>query len=266
MFNAVLIGYGPVARYVAAEVDRRNDVRLAGVICREGREDAARAALGSDLEIWTSAGELVAADETVVLDCAGHQGLLAHGETVLRAGMDVITLSVGALSDPDLLARLLAAAEAGRSQLELVPGAVGGVDALAAARVGGLERVTYIGRKPPLGWKGSPAESVLDLDALTESAEHFRGSAREAARRYPKNANVAAMVALAGLGMEETTVSLIADPALSRNRHEVFAEGAFGQFRIEIEGRPLADNPKSSALAAMSMVRAVDRRAARLVL
>jgi aspartate dehydrogenase len=266
MINSVLIGHGAIARYVAAEVDRRTDVRLAAVICREGREDAARAALRRDLKILTSFEELAACEETIVLDCAGHQGLLAHGETVLRAGSDVITLSVGALSDADLLARLLAAADAGGSQLELVPGAVGGVDALAAARVGGLERVTYVGRKPPLGWKGSPAESVLDLDALTESAEHFRGSAREAARKYPKNANVAAMVALAGLGMEETAVSLIADPALSRNRHEIFAEGAFGRLHLEIEGLPLADNPKSSALAAMSMVRAVDRRAARLVL
>lgn len=266
MIESILIGYGPIAKYVAAETARRDDVRLVAVLCREGREDAARAALGDDIEVVTDAGELVAADGTVVLDCAGHQGLVAHGETVLRAGIDVITLSVGALSDADLLARLLAAAAAGGSQLELVPGAVGGVDALAAARVGGLDRVTYVGRKPPVGWKGSPAESVLDLDVLTEAAEHFRGSAREAARKYPKNANVAAMVALAGLGLDDTTVSLIADPGLSRNRHEIFAEGAFGQFRFEIEGLPLADNPKSSALAAMSMVRAVERRAARLVL
>lgn len=266
MIDSVLIGYGPIARYFAAEVARRNDVRLIAVICREGREDAARAALGNDLEVLTDARELVAAEGIVVLDCAGHQGLRAHGETVLRTGVDLITLSVGALSDADLLARLLAAADAGGSQLELVPGAIGGVDALAAARVGGLKRVTYIGRKPPVGWKGSPAESVLDLDTLTEPAEHFRGSAREAARKYPKNANVAAMVALAGLGMDETSVSLVADPGLSRNRHEIFAEGEFGHLRVEIEGLPLANNPKSSALAAMSMVRAVDRRVARLVL
>lgn len=267
MIDLILIGHGPIAGYVAERLRGRDGLRLAAVICRPGREAAARAAFDvADLAVATSAGELPALANPLALDCAGHAGLDGHGADLLAAGIDLVTLSVGALSDDALRDRLLAAAEAGGARLELAHGAVGGIDALAAARAGGLETVTYTARKPPAGWQGTPAADALDLDTLDAPAEHFRGSAREAARRYPKNANVAAMVALAGLGLDETTVSLVADPTVAGNRHEVTAAGAFGTLSLTIEGAPLPDNPKSSALAAMSLVHAVERRLARLVL
>jgi aspartate dehydrogenase len=133
---------------------------------------------------------------------------------------------------------------------------------LRAGAVGGLSRVTYIGRKPPMGWAGSPAEEALDLAALTAAATHFEGTARQAALRYPKNANVAAAVALAGLGFDETDVRLIADPAAQGNVHEIEAEGGFGRLHFTITGNALPDNPRSSALAAMSAIAEIRRLAA----
>ena len=166
-------------------------------------------------------------------------------------------MSSGALADADLYARLAAAATRGGSHLRLVSGAIGALDALSAAGVGSLQQVTYRGRKPPRGWRGSPAESRLDLDALNEATVHFSGSARTAALEYPKNANVAASVALAGIGFDKTVVELIADPAATRNVHEIVAEGDFGRFEFRIEGASLPDNPRSSAITAMSVVREI---------
>lgn len=196
----------------------------------------------------------------LVIDCAGHAALRLHGPAILRKGHDLITVSIGALADDTLAQTLDAAAREGSSTLTLASGAIGGLDTLRAARAGGLTRVRYVGRKPPKGWAGSPAENVLDLSALTQATPHFSGSAREAATQYPKNANVAAAVALAGLGMDATEVELIADPTAEGNIHEIEAEGAFGRFSFQITGLPLAGNPRSSGLAAMSTVSAARER------
>lgn len=252
--NVLLIGFGAMGRSVCNALRDCSVVRIAWILERVGRRAEIQAAL-PDAQVISSLTELTGAPDLVV-ECAGHEALATLVPELLERGIPAIVASVGALADTLVAERLESAARAGRARLTLVPGAIAGIDALAAASAG-LRSVTYTGRKPPIGWLGTAAEDKVDLRGLRETAQIFIGTAREAARLYPRNANVAATIALAGMGLDETKVVLYADPTVTRNTHEVHAIGAFGELRVQVSAATLPDNPKTSALAALSVARAV---------
>ncbi|MEP5728526.1 MAG: aspartate dehydrogenase [Sulfitobacter sp.] len=242
-----MIGVGAIATYVRAALQTQGHV-VAAILVKPSR-------LAEDPSLYVSTVAALPADLDLVIECAGHAALRVFGAEILARGIDVLTVSTGALADATLYASLKNQAIASGAKLHLASGAIGALDCLQAARAGQISRVTYIGRKPPHGWKGSPAEQALDLDALASGqVVHFEGTARQAALEYPKNANVAAAVALAGVGFDETQVRLIADAEVTQNIHEITAEGDFGHFQFQISGNALPDNPRSSALAAMSVL------------
>jgi len=256
MKRALLIGYGAIGRLVLDRLSDDSGVRVTHLLVRPNRKDELAVALGTRVAVIGGLDELTDMPDCAI-ECAGHGGVVEHVAPLLERGVNVALVSVGALAAPEVAEALEAAARRGRSQLTLVSGAIGGLDAISAARIGGLDEVIYTGRKPPLGWLGTPAERAVDLKTLSGSAVIYEGSAREAARRYPKNANVAATVSLAGLGLDRTRVTLVADSSVSRNVHHVVARGAFGEMEITLSGEPLAENPKTSSLAAYSAVRAL---------
>ena len=222
--------------------------------------------LASAYDIRSDLRAFLADKPDIVAECASHVAVRDFAAAILESGVDLVLISIGSLADESLQRGLIDAAGKGGAQLILPSGAIGGIDALAAARFSGLESVIYTGRKPPKAWHGTPAEKLLPLDGLKEAAVFFEGTARKAASEYPFNANVAATLAIAGQGLDATQVRLVADPAISRNVHEFAVRSGCGDFTIKLEGRPSPANPKTSLMAGYSVARELLNRAGSVVI
>src|SRR5206468_9454414 len=129
------------------------------------------------------------------------------------------------------------------------------LDAVQAAAVGDISRVHMITRKPPGGLAGAPylVQNGISVDGLNAAKRVFTGTAREAARGFPANVNVAAALSLAGIGPDRTTIEIWADPALTRNIHRIEVESDSARFSMSIENIP-SENPKTGRITALSVI------------
>lgn len=262
MLHITMIGCGAIGVGVLELLEKAPQLCVDAVIVSPGSEALVRQRLAGFKQPPQVLTALPAdARPDLLLECAGHRAIAEHVLPALERGIACLIVSVGALSEIGLVQRLEAAAARGQTRIQLLPGAIGGIDALSAAKVGGLDSVDYTGRKPAGAWKNTPGEQACDLDNLSEATVIFQGSAREAARLYPKNANVTATLSLAGIGLDRTRVTLIADPHSDENVHHFEARGAFGGFELSLRGKPLLANPKTSALTVYSVVRALGNHA-----
>jgi aspartate dehydrogenase len=258
----VFIGWGAInSRVGELLTQRRTAVEIAGVAVR-----TAEARLPAGVPRVTSADELIALKPDLVIEAAGRDAVSQWAPAALAAAPVLIVTSTSAFADDGTLARMAELAEHHGSRIEIASGAVGGMDALAGAAVLGLDEVVHQIIKPPRAWKGTPAEGLLDLDHLGVRTVFFSGSAREAAASYPQNANATVVTSLAGVGLDRTRVEMVADPASTVNGHRITARGAFGQMDITLQNMPLATNPKSSELTALSLVRLIEHRVKTLMI
>lgn len=214
----------------------------------------------SSPKIVSSLSELLSEDPDVVVEAAGHEGLIAFGSGVLRSGRDLYFVAVGALADPEFEAELRQAAIDGESQARIVSGALGALDAISAASIAGISNITHTSRKPPATLLDSE-----DAGDLSGPVEIFRGTARSGALEFPESFNVAAAASWAAGGLEKSQLRVFVDPAVNRNMHEVVVEGEFGNMRFEIANRPSKLNPKTGGLVPMSIVHQLLMRRAPIV-
>ncbi len=259
----VFIGWGAISR-TAAEILRDAAVDIVAVAARDGA--ASRPDLPLGAQLITEPAELAAIDPDVVAEAASTESVGPWGRAALETGADFIVSSVSAFADADLLESLRDLAASQNAQVQIQPGALAGVDALAAARVMGIDVVEHRIVKPPAAWRGTLAETLCDLDSLTEPVAFFSSSASETASRFPVNANVAMTTALAGIGPNDTKITLVADPSSTTNRHELTAHGAFGELSVVVSNNTLPANPKTSAMAALNLVRAIENRVSPIII
>ena len=192
----------------------------------------------------------------LVVECASQQAVYDIVPTALRAKCDVMIISVGAFVDQELLRDTQELARENRCRIYLPSGAISGLDGLRSAASAEIYSVTLTTYKHPRGLSGAPyiIQNDIDIDVITEKTTIFEGTAMEAIKAFPANVNVAATLSIAGIGFEKTRVKIIANPALDRNIHEISVEGDFGAFTARMENVPSPTNPKTSYLAALSVI------------
>lgn len=259
--RTALLGAGTIARLVLDHL-RRGELPGVEVVGIGGRSAASRgAALAAEhgLPFVVGADALLGLRPQVVVEAASHDAVRAHLVPFLQAGTSVVVLSAGALADDRLRAAAEDAARRSGAKLYVPSGGIGGLDALQAACVAGVDEVRIQVAKPPKAWKGIPFVEALgiDLDGMTRARTLYKGTAREGVPHFPQNVNIAAVLSLAGIGFDRTELEVVADPALTHNTHTIRVAGRAGRFTVVLENVPSPDNPKTAWLACFSALAAL---------
>jgi aspartate dehydrogenase len=165
--------------------------------------------------------------------------------------------SVGALADDELRGQVMQASQIGKAALILPSGAIGALDYIKTVSHSANLRIRYCSRKPVAAWEHELVARGLVPDKIDHEVVLFEGAAREAALSFPQNLNVAMSLALAGPGIEGVEVRVMADPKATGNTHEIEIESAAGRAALTFNNTPSPDNPKTSALTALSIVNAM---------
>ncbi|GAB5470173.1 MAG: aspartate dehydrogenase [Rhodospirillales bacterium] len=251
-------GLGAIGFEVARSLDRGlPGLSLVAVSARDPERAQARLAAFSDPPPVLPL-EALAAEAEILVECAPAAVFDRLAKPAVEAGRTLLVLSAGTLLSRS---ELIEGARASRARLLVPSGAMLGLDAIRAAAEGTLASVTIVTRKPPNGLQGAPylVAKGIDLTGLAEPLQVYSGPVREAALHFPANVNVAAAVALAGIGPDRTRLEVWADPAIERNTHRVDVVSDSADFTMTISGRPSLENPRTGRLTPLSVIAALRR-------
>jgi aspartate dehydrogenase len=231
-----LIGCGAIGTVLAEAIGRKL------VVCDElivfdvdmAKAEQLKKTLNFPVNIVASFEELLKRKPTVIVEAASQQAAKDYVPRIVAAKTELIVMSTGALLDLPVDLR----------RVHVPSGAIGGLDAIASAALAGIDEVTLISRKNPkaFGRSNTQAETV------------YEGIAEEAAKKFPREMNVAATLALT-VKPAKVKVQVISDPAVTRNTHEIQLKWRFGDMFLRFSNEPHPDNPHTSALAAWSAIR-----------
>jgi aspartate dehydrogenase len=259
--RVALLGGGTIARLVLEQAKRGRlaGIEFVGVAGRGPQSRGAGLAREYGVPYAVDRAALTALSPRVVLEAASHDAVREHLVPLLERNISVVVLSAGALVDDSLRQAAEAAAARSGALLYVPSGGIGGLDALKTACLAGVDEASIQVAKPPAAWKGIPyVESRrINLDGLKAPIVLFEGPAREGVPHFPQNVNIAAVLALGGIGVDRTTLRVVADPALELNTHTIRISGRSGRFTLVLENVPAPENPKTSWLACYSAIAAL---------
>lgn len=256
MMNIGLIGAGAIANFLLEKINKQQHehLHIKSILVRN-KEKYQVLESNFDVKLFTDMDAFLESGIDIVVEAANVESVKTMLPKIIKK-KDAVLISVGALADETLLSEIMDLSSEYQHNIHLPSGAVGGLDLLQNAHaLGTLNSVTLTTRKP--------ASSLVN-ENITEEKVVFEGEAREAIHDFPKNMNVSIVLSLAGIGMEKTNVRLIADPHIGKNIHQVDIVGDFGEATISITNNPFPENPKTSYLAAMSILGTLNRLNSRL--
>jgi aspartate dehydrogenase len=259
--KVAIIGHGAIGRELATALLAREGFTVA-IVLRPGSARATE--VSPDCVTIRDPVGLAAFRPAIVVEAAGAAAVREWGPVALAMGTPLLLSSVGALHDDMLRAALIQAAEAAGTRLYLPSGALAGLDYVRAARGAQDLRIRYESRKPPAAWRDE-LYRLGHTDEPKKIVTLLEGNAREAAARYPANLNVAATLALAGIGFEATQVRVVVDPNSPGNTHGITVESELGSLELSVANRPSPDNPKTSWIVSRSLLAAIEQHFSTIV-
>ena len=235
-----IIGCGAIGALIAEAAERKL------VICDElvlydyvgEKAEKLKSSLRFPVTVVSSLDEMLQLKPTVIVEAASQQAAREYVERIVSAGVDLVVMSTGALLSLNVQS----------SKVNVPSGAIGGLDALSSAALAGIDEVILTSRKNP---------RALDLNNK-EAKVVYEGTAEEAARLYPREMNVAATLALT-VKPAKVKVQVVSDPAVKRNTHEFQVKWRFGEMFLRFANDPHPENPRTSALAAWSAIRLLQK-------
>jgi aspartate dehydrogenase len=253
--RVAIVGLGPIGIGVMEALDRGIDGLVLSAVSVQNPEKHRDRLAKLTRQPAILPIDALAEVADIVIECAPSKLVRSIVAPFVKAGKTAVVLSAGALLENDDLIDL---ARQNGGQIVVPTGALIGLDAVTAAAVGEIQSVRMLTRKPVRGLAGAPyiVENNIDIESITEPLKIFEGTAREAAKGFPANLNVAVALSLAGIGPDRTKLEIWADPALTRNTHRIEVESDSARFSMSIENIP-SENPKTGRITALSVIAAL---------
>ena len=261
--NISIIGCGAIGSELALSVDRMMienvtissllDIKLENAEILKSKLSHNNPVVFNDFSEYIKSDNLK--DVDIVVEAASQNALTSYLNSIIQLKKDVLVMSVGAFANSDFFSQVIKNVEKNDINLYLPSGAIAGIDAIKSVR-SSISYVTLTTTKNPNSLKDSPffKKTNLTIDSIKKRTLIFEGSAVEAVQNFPANVNVAALLGLAGIGIEKTKVNVIADPSLRINKHEIKVIGKFGELIVRVKNVPSPTNPKTSYLAILSII------------
>ncbi len=251
-----LAGFGTIGRPVGMALDDGIDGLELVAVCVRYRARAEERMAGFRNIVPIVGPEELAEVADIIVESVPKAAFTSIAEPALKAGRVLVTVSgAGLLEHPEIIEL----ARAGTGRIELATGALLGLDAVRAAAEGTINEIRMVTRKPPRSLAGAPylAEHGISVEGLDAALKVFEGTARDGARGFPANVNVAAALGLAGVGPDRTRLEIWADPALDRNTHTIDVDADSARFTMTIENVPSEENPGTGKITALSVIAAL---------